>query len=61
MDKNLHENKNLTNYEMQLVKAKKVVSKLEKLEIDFYTELIKLNILKRNTNIDIYKKIINEI
>ncbi|CRG99604.1 conserved Plasmodium protein, unknown function [Plasmodium relictum] len=61
MDKNSSKNKNLTNYEMQLLKAKQVVSKLEKLEIDFYSELIKLNILKRNPNVDIYKKIINEI
>ncbi|SOV77039.1 conserved Plasmodium protein, unknown function [Plasmodium sp. gorilla clade G3] len=47
--------------EEELAKAKKIMSKLEDIEIDLYEELIKLNILKKNSNLEIYKKIIHEI
>ncbi|SOV22777.1 conserved Plasmodium protein, unknown function [Plasmodium sp. DRC-Itaito] len=48
-------------YEEELAKAKKLMAKLEDIEIDLYEESIKLNILKKNSNVVIYKKIIHEI
>ncbi|SPJ10467.1 conserved Plasmodium protein, unknown function [Plasmodium sp. DRC-Itaito] len=48
-------------YEEELAKAKKIMDKLEDIEIDLYEELIKLNILKKNSNLEIYKRIIHEI
>ncbi|KYN97499.1 hypothetical protein PRSY57_1004600 [Plasmodium reichenowi] len=48
-------------YEEELAKAKKIMATLEDIEIDLYEELIKLNILKKNSNLEIYKRIIHEI
>ncbi|KYN99429.1 hypothetical protein PGSY75_1005200 [Plasmodium gaboni] len=48
-------------YEEELGKAKKLMAKLEDIEIDLYEESIKLNILKKNSNVVIYKKLIHEI
>ncbi|VWU48377.1 conserved protein, unknown function [Hepatocystis sp. ex Piliocolobus tephrosceles] len=50
----------LSDYKLQLAKAKKLMSELEYLEIKLHGEYVQFNMLKKRVNVDIYKKIINE-
>ncbi|SCM22950.1 conserved Plasmodium protein, unknown function [Plasmodium chabaudi chabaudi] len=54
-------NANLLDNKAQLAKAKKVMSQLEDLEIECFGEFLKINILKKGINIDIYKNIIKDL
>ncbi|VEV57642.1 conserved Plasmodium protein, unknown function [Plasmodium vinckei vinckei] len=61
MNKNSSESANLSDNKVQLAKAKKAMSQLEDLEIECYGEFLKINILKKGINIDIYKNIIKDL
>ncbi|SCN61730.1 conserved Plasmodium protein, unknown function [Plasmodium chabaudi adami] len=54
-------NANLLDNKAQLAKAKKAMSQLEDLEIECFGEFLKINILKKGINIDIYKNIIKDL